>query len=76
MKELMFHVVKWWLVIIVAGFVFYFVYPKYKYIVPRENPRYVFRCNKITGKVHLGYVGSQWLEVGRAPSDEEQKSKP
>jgi len=75
MKELWLYVVRWWLIIIVAGIVFYIVYPKYQCIKPSESGPYVYRYNTITGKVQIGWLGGDWREIGITPSNDKEKIK-
>ena len=43
-------VIKWGLILVIAGIVFYVVYPKYDFINP-GNRLLVIRCNTFTGEV-------------------------
>ncbi len=53
MKERFLDVVKWGLILVIAGAVFYLVYPKY-YFTDGKGPHIPgFRCNKMTGQVEF-----------------------
>jgi len=58
MKERLYDVIKWGLVILIAGFIFYIIYPKYHFI---ES---TIRGNTITGKVEK-YVqkSGKWKDL-------------
>ena len=60
MKERIYDVIKWWLIVLMAGVVFYFVYPKYRFF--ERSPK--FRANKITGKVEQIQYG-KWVDIRR-----------
>lgn len=51
MKERLLDVMKWGLILLIAGAVFYVVYPKYHFGGPQGTP--MFRCNKITGLIEI-----------------------
>ena len=57
MKERLLGVMKWGLILVIAGMVFYVVCPKYYFSGPRGIIMY--RCNKITGYVEQMYKG-EW----------------
>jgi hypothetical protein len=64
MKERLFDVIKWWLILIMAGIVFLAVYPKYYFTGPKGHALY--RCNKISGKVERwDRSTSIWITQGR-----------
>jgi hypothetical protein len=50
MKERFLDVIKWGLILIMAGTVFYVVYPKYEFSFNASGVA-MSRCNKITGSV-------------------------
>jgi hypothetical protein len=53
MKERLLDVIKWGLILIIAGAVFYVVCPKYYFATQNGIP--FFKCNKITGQVSAGH---------------------
>ena len=55
MKERLRDVVKWGLIIVIAGVVFYLVYPRYRPVA--GGPNYVL--NTITGQVSRVHIESQ-----------------
>lgn len=60
--DICFSVIKWGLILMIAGAVFYLVYPKYHF-VGREGPP-PFRCNKFNGEVEF-YTG-EWKLLQKA----------
>ncbi|MBA7496699.1 hypothetical protein ES702_07308 [subsurface metagenome] len=63
MKERLLDVIKWGLILIIAGAVFYVVYPKYYF----NNYKGLWtRGNKMTGKIEVcsGFRGL-WQELGK-----------
>jgi|GEM_PF-606272 len=68
MKERLYDVIKWGLVILIAGFIFYIIYPKYHFI---ES---TIRGNKITGKVEK-YVQKtgKWKELNYRRTQPDRK---
>ena len=64
MKERLLDVIKWGLMLIIAGAVFYVVYPKYYF--DNSGPGVWTRGNKMTGKIEvcLG-VEDKWRELGK-----------
>jgi hypothetical protein len=63
-------VIKWGLILIIAGAVFYVVCPKYYFDGP------AIRCNKITGKVEVyDAKKSDWRELGKHESAWENAKK-
>lgn len=58
MKERLLDIIKWGLILIIAGAIFYLVCHKYYFLV--RNPK--IRCNKITGNVE-GLVGERWISL-------------
>lgn len=81
MKERLLDVMKWGLIIIITGAVFYVVCPKYYFSGPEG--RILFRCNKITGQIewlHKGdrnYWEGEWVVVGEhwVPTIDELEKK-
>lgn len=63
MKERMFDVIKWGLILFIAGIVFYIFYPKYHF--GHTKDLVVIRGNKITGKVEVGTTVLKWKELGK-----------
>jgi len=60
MKEKLLDVIKWCLFITIGAVIFYFVYPKYKFVGSN------IRMNKITGTVERFESGKQqWIVVGK-----------
>jgi len=52
MKERLLDVIKWGLVLIIAGAVFYVVYPRYEFGYSERGIGIpFFRCNTLTGEV-------------------------
>lgn len=62
MKERLLDVVKWGLILIIAGAVFYLVSPKYYF--GNDSGRIFSRANTITGKIEVHpkykHVFKQW----------------
>lgn len=52
MKERLLDIIKWGLILIIAGIVYYVVCPKYEFGY-RENGFVYSRCNKMTGNVEM-----------------------
>ena len=52
-QQLLYDVAKWWLIMLLAGIIFYFIYPKYHFISS------VVRGNRITGDVEI-LIGGKW----------------
>ncbi len=48
-KEMLPDIIKWSLIFIIAGIVFYVAFPKYHFTSIKGRP--IYRCNKITGNV-------------------------
>lgn len=72
MKERFLDVIKWGLILIIAGVVFYVVCPKYDFKGPTGV--IIQRCNKITGVVDtLIFDGKKWETLKNA--SEKVKSK-
>lgn len=72
MKERLLDVIKWGLILVIAGAVFYVVYPKYTF-KGRQGGVW-FRCNKMTGEVERWYHKGTKLVTGTwfpFPFDEE-----
>lgn len=65
MKERLYDVIKWGLVILIAGFIFYIIYPKYHFIGS------TIRGNKITDKVEK-YVekSGEWKNLNYSRATE------
>ena len=63
MKERLLDVVKWGLVLLIAGLIYCVVCPKYYFTGPRGVP--MFRCNKITGVVELWDKKTGWNKMKR-----------
>ena len=57
MKERFLDVIKWALILIIAGAVFYVVCPKYEF--KAERVMYL-RYNKITGQIDCWVPGGNW----------------
>jgi len=70
MKERLLDIVKWGLIIIIAGAVFYNVCPKYYFGHSSGRDFILSRGNKITGQVewlHKGdksYFDGEWRTIG------------
>jgi hypothetical protein len=64
MKERFLDVIKWGLILIIAGAVFFWVYPKYYF--DHSQKAIWTRGNKMTGKIEvcLG-VRDKWFELGK-----------
>jgi len=58
MKERFLDVIKWSLILIVAGVVFYVVYPKYHF-----QDGGVVRCNTLTGEVEIWNAEAQTFQA-------------
>lgn len=72
MKERLLDVIKWGLVLIIAGIVFYAVFPKYDFKGPVSIG--MQRCNRITGGVdQLVFDGKQWKTLDRTTKKETGK---
>jgi len=63
MPKDIYHILKAILLIIVAGIVFYLVYPKYE-VINIEAP-VIVRYNKITGQTEWSYIshGCNWYPI-------------
>ncbi len=70
MKEKLFDVIKWGLILLIAGVLFYVFYPKYHF--GHTKDLVVIRGNKITGKVELGTTVLKWKEVGKGSQSEKE----
>jgi hypothetical protein len=63
MKERLLDVIKWGLILIIAGVVFYMAYPKYYF---NSDGGLWTRGNKMTGKVEFCIgVEDKWHELGK-----------
>ena len=60
MKERLLDVIKWGLVLVIAGAIFYVVCPKYDFMPIQGIP--YFRCNKITGYVEIWEEEKGWTQ--------------
>jgi hypothetical protein len=64
MKERLLDIIKWGLIIIIAGAVYYAVSPKYFFMIDRGR---TYKCNKLTGHVWCWYYrGDEWIELKEA----------
>ena len=64
MKERILDIVKWGFILIIAGAVFYVVYPKYYFY--NSAPGLWSRGNMMTGKVEVCIgVRDNWQELGK-----------
>ena len=63
MKEKLFDVIKWGLILLTTGIIFYIFYPKY--YLGHTNDLVIIRGNKITGKVEVGTTVLKWQEIGK-----------
>ena len=63
MKENLFYVIKWGIILLIAGIIFYIFYPKYYF--GHTNDLVIIRGNKITGKVEVGTTVLKWQEIGK-----------
>jgi len=62
MKERLLDVIKWGLILIIAGCVYYVVCPRYKYEFKSDAQ---FKCNKITGDVNcFNPKTMKWVTLG------------
>ena len=64
MKEKLFDVIKWGIILLIAGIVFYIFYPKYYF--GHTNDLVIIRGNRITGKVEVGTTVLKWQEIGKS----------
>lgn len=53
MKERLLDIFKWGIVIIIIAIAFYIVAPTYFFMSFGNSDRYVYKCNKITGKIEV-----------------------
>lgn len=66
MKERLLDVAKWGLILVIAGVVFYVMYPKY-YFGKYGSSNRLFKGNKITGKVeYFSSWESGWRELRKS----------
>jgi len=66
MKERMLDVLKWALILLIAGAVFYQVYPKYYFKL--DLPRVYLRGNMITGNLeYCADAESGWKKIDKEP---------
>ena len=77
MKERLLDVIKWGLILVIAGAVFYVVCPKYYFEL---HPKTFIRANKITGKVEGFFERDEfkaWRELKdrKVKRNENQKEK-
>jgi len=63
MKEKVSGVIKWGLILIIAGAILYLVCPKYDFKGPQGLV--VYRCNKVTGHVEQMFKG-KWTNYSEA----------
>ena len=64
MKEILLDVIKWGLILVIAGAVFYEVCPKYYF--DNSGPGVWTRGNKINGKIEVCIgVKDKWQELGK-----------
>jgi hypothetical protein len=63
MNEKISNVIKWGLLLLIAGIIFYVFYPKYHF--GHTNDLVIIRANKITGKVEVGTTVLKWQEIGK-----------
>lgn len=56
--------IKWSIIMCVAALLFYFVFPKYKFMGPNDFA--VFRCNTVTGELLAWDMGTKvWVTPSR-----------
>ena len=63
MNEKMYDVIKWVLIALILGIIFYIFYPKYYF--DHTNDLVIIRGNRITGKVEVGTTVLKWQEIGK-----------
>jgi hypothetical protein len=86
MKERFLDVIKWGLILVIAGIVFYKtfgltysnIYPKFEFFIGNEELQW-YRCNKITGEIEQWQSPEINMEYGEweslAPLAEEERLK-
>ena len=62
MNEKIYDVIKWVLIALILGIMFYIFYPKYYF--DHTNDLVIIRGNRITGKVEVGSTVLKWQEIG------------
>ena len=63
MNKKIYDVIKWVLIALIIGIIFYIFYPKYYF--GYTNDLVIIRGNKITGKVEVGTTVLKWQEIGK-----------
>lgn len=73
MKERFLDIMKWGLILLIAGVIFYVVYPKYYFTGPRGFAWY--KCNEITGRVDFWSKEKGWEKMTRDVLKKTEKNK-
>lgn len=68
MNEKISDVIKWGLILLIAGIILYVFYPKYHF--GHTNDLVIIRANKITGKVEVGTTVLKWQGIGKESQKE------
>jgi hypothetical protein len=71
MREILLDVIKWGLILLLLGILFYVFYPKYYFAY--TDDLVIIRGNKISGKVEVATTVLQWKEVGKGSTDKGKK---
>ena len=74
MKERLLDVVKYGLILIIAGAIFYAVYPKYYFFTASRFDTIILKGNKMTGRVetiglYRGDASDTWQILGKTSDD-------
>ncbi|SPD75695.1 hypothetical protein PITCH_A720035 [uncultured Desulfobacterium sp.] len=55
MKERLLDIIKWGLILVIAGAILFFVFPKYDFEAISYGSGGLFKCNKFTGEIKKVY---------------------